>query len=266
MPKRQPAPQPEEDGGEAAVVVALSEEEEHALFKAYKKDPGGETVNRILKQYENLVYHIAHKYSGGRESFDDVVQVGMMGLVNAIRRFDVGRGNRFSTFAYQTIRGEIQRYFRDKSWSMSVPRQVKELSLKVFAIEGALALKLGCSPTPAQVALEAGVTEEQVLEAMELGSAYHPLNILDETLSTGDTTLAEPGAGMKDMDSSLYWQHILSFLNEKEAEVIRLRFWDGLPQSDVAIKLSTSQMNVSRLQKQALAKLRRIMEHIDLPA
>jgi RNA polymerase sigma-B factor len=265
MPRRRSVPPPDDSGGEAVTISALTEEEERALFREYKKNPCEESVGRILKQYENLVYHIAHKYVSSHESFDDIVQVGMIGLVHAIRRFDVSLGWRFSTFAYQTIRGEIQRYFRDKSWSVSVPRQVKELSLKVYAVESSLALKLGCSPTPAQIAKEAGVSEEKVLEAMELGSAYHPLNIMDENLPDGNAAQAELSAGLKDMDSSLFWQHILSFLTPKEAEIIRLRFWDGLPQSDVAIKLSTSQMNVSRLQKQALAKLRRLLSDADLP-
>ncbi len=245
---------------------ALTEAEERELFTAYRDNPSEELTARILKQYENLVYHIAHKYSPGRESFEDLVQVGMIGLVQAIRRFDVGKGWRFSTYAYQTIRGEIQRYFRDKSWTMSVPRQVKEQSLKVFAVESTLALKLGCSPTPAQIAEEAELTEEQVLEAMELGSAYHPVNILEEAVSeetaVSPTTRESP---ISEVESDLFWQHIMAFLTPKEADVLRLRFWDGLPQRDVAIKLNTSQMNVSRLQRQALAKLRNLLRIEDLP-
>lgn len=265
MPKRREAPAPDDKGGEAAIPSSLSEGEEHTLFQEYLNNPSEETVNRILKQYENLVYHIVHKFASGRENFDDLVQVGMIGLVHAIRRFDVDRGWRFSTFAYQTIRGEIQRYFRDKSWSVSVPRQLKELSLKVFAIESSLALKLGYSPTPGQIAQEAGISEEKVLEAMELGSAYHPMNILDEALP--ESGQAQPGVspGLQDMESDIYWEHILAFLSKNEAEVIRLRFWESLPQSEVALKMGTSQMNVSRLQRQALAKLRKLLGDADLP-
>jgi RNA polymerase sigma-B factor len=245
---------------------ALTEAEERELFTAYRESPSEELTTLILKQYENLVYHIAHKYSPGRESFEDLVQVGMIGLVQAIRRFDVDKGWRFSTYAYQTIRGEIQRYFRDKSWAMSVPRQTKEQSLKVFAVESMLALKLGCSPTPSQIAEEAGLTEEQVLEAMELGSAYHPMNILEEAVS--EETAVSPTireSPISEVESDLFWQHMMAFLTPKEADVIRLRFWDGLPQRDVAIKLNTSQMNVSRLQRQALAKLRKLLRTEDLP-
>ena len=245
---------------------SLTEAEERELFTAYRENPSEELTDRILKQYENLVYHIAHKYSPGRESFEDLVQVGMIGLVQAIRRFDVDRGWRFSTYAYQTIRGEIQRYFRDKSWAMSVPRQIKEQSLKVFAVESTLALKLGCSPTPAQIAEEAGLNEEQVLEAMELGSAYHPLNILEEAVpEEASVSPSDREAGLLEVESDLFWKHILAFLTEKEAEVLWLRFWDGLPQRDVAIKLQTSQMNVSRLQRQALAKLRKLLRPGELP-
>ncbi len=265
MPKRREAPDQDDAGGESAAASSLSATEERALFEEFRNNPSEETVNRILKQYENLVYHIVHKFSSGREGFEDLVQVGMIGLVHAIRRYDVDRGWRFSTFAYQTIRGEIQRYFRDKSWSVSVPRQMKELSLKVFAIESSLALKLGCSPTPAQIAQEAGISEESVFEAMELGSAYHPMNILDDALPEGGFTQPGLSPGLQEMDSGIYWEHILAFLSENEAEVIRLRFWESLPQSEVALKLGTSQMNVSRLQRQALVKLRKILGDAGLP-
>jgi len=247
--------------------ASISEAEERALFAAYREHPSEELVNRILKQYENLVYHLVHKYPSARESFDDLVQVGMIGLVHAIRRFDVNRGWRFSTYAYQTIRGEIQRYFRDKSWALTVPRETKERSLKVFAAEGVLALKHGCAPTPSQIAEETGLSEEQVLEAMELGSAYHPMSILEETVSGEDAVApGGPGAALSTagVESELFWEHLLAFLTPKEARVLRLRFWDELPQREVAIKLGTSQMNVSRLQRLALAKLRRLLRSENL--
>src|SRR4030042_4388453 len=120
---------PQEDAGASA---SLSKAEERRLFTAYRDHPSEELVDRILKQFENLVYHIVHKYSSGREGFEDLVQVARIGLVHAIERFDVDRGWRFSPFAYRTIRGEIQRYFRDKSWALSVPRAIKGESLKAF--------------------------------------------------------------------------------------------------------------------------------------
>lgn len=259
-------PEPPEADETVQPVGSLTEEEERALFLRYRRNPSEDNTNRILKQYGNLVYHIAHKYASGHESFDDLVQVGMIGLVLAIRRFEVEKGWRFSTYAYQTIRGEIQRHFRDRSWSLSVPRQLKERSLKVFAAESVLALKLGCSPTAVQVAAETGLTEEQVQEAMELGSAYHPMNILEEAVSAeGDLAGQPPSVGMEGVNQDLFWEHILSFLSENEAAVIRLRFWDGLPQREVAVYLGTSQMNVSRIQRNALAKLRKVMRHSGLP-
>jgi len=259
-------PEPPEADATEQPVGALSEKEERELFECYREDPSEENINRILKQYGNLVYHIAHKYASGRESFDDLVQVGMIGLVLAIRRFDAERGWRFSTYAYQTIRGEIQRHFRDRSWSLSVPRQLKERSLKVFAAESVLALKLGCSPTAAQVAEETGLTEEQVQEALELGSAYHPMNIMEEAVPAGGELAGQPqAAGVEGVHQDLFWEHILSFLSENEAAVIRLRFWDGLPQREVAVLLGTSQMNVSRIQRNALAKLRKVMSRSGLP-
>ena len=173
-------PEPPEADETEQPVGALSEKEERELFECYREDPSEENINRILKQYGKLVYHIAHKYASGREPFDDLVQVGMIGLVLAIRRFDAERGWRFSTYAYQTIRGEIQRHFRDRSWSLSVPRQLKERSLKVFAAESVLALKLGCSPTAAQVAEETGWTQDEFLANCCRGKAGLPANAWKE--------------------------------------------------------------------------------------
>jgi len=245
----------------SAAPSAPSHEEERLLFKRYQAEPSEENLQPILDSYTNLVYHLAHKYVSERDSFEDLVQVGMMGLLHAVRRFEPERGWRFTTFAYRYIRGEIQRHFRDKSWSLSVPRKLKERSLKVLAVEAFLAVKLGGAPTPKQIAEAAELSEEAVLEALELGTAYHPLQVMEEIVPA-EASIAPLAVeeGMTPARRDLFWEHVLSFLSEREAAVIRLRFWDGLPQREVAMKLGTSQMNVSRIQRGALAKLRKLLD------
>jgi len=246
---------------ESGAPSAPSHDEERLLFKRYRAQPTEENLQRIIDNYTNLVYHLAHKYVSERDTFDDLSQVGMVGLLQAVARFEPERGWRFTTFAYRYIRGEIQRHFRDKSWSLAVPRKLKERSLKVLALEALLALRLGAPPTPKQIAEEAKLSEEDVLEALELGTAYHPLQVMEEVVPTeASIAPSEAARSMAPMERDLFWEHVLSFLSEREAAVIRLRFWDGLPQREVATKLGTSQMNVSRIQRGALAKLRKILD------
>jgi len=241
--------------------IALSQEEERALFFQYKKNPTEENVQKIIDQFKNLVFFIVHRYFAGKDSTEDLIQVGMTGLVLAIRRFEPERKLRFSTYAYQTIKGEIQRYLRDKSWAVTVSRPLRERSLKVLASETMLTLKLGTAPTVEQIAEDTGLTEEEVHEALEIGTAYHPLQIMEE-ITPSELDVSEEMSAREPsplpVEQDILWEHILSFLTEAEAKVIRLRFWESLPQREVAVRLGTSQMNVSRLQRQALAKLRKI--------
>lgn len=259
-------PSPEEEGRptevpDGSASSGISQEDELRLFAEYRADPTEANLQRILDQYVNMVYYIAHRYATERDGFDDLTQVGMLGLLNAIQRFEPERGWRFTTFAYRYIQGEVQRHFRDKSWSIYVPRKLKERSLKVFSVQALLTAKLGESPTPQQIAEEADLSEEAVLEALELGTAYHPLQMMEEIVPTeAAISPSEAEAGLQPTERDLLWEHILSFLTETEAAVIRLRFWEGFSQSEVGSKIGTSQMNVSRIQRQALAKLRKVLK------
>ncbi len=252
---------------ESPLAIALSEKEEERLFADYSKKPSEENAQRIIDQFKNLVYHIVHRYFSGRDSFDDLVQVGMLGLLYAIKRFEAERGLRFSTYAFQTIRGEIQRYLRDKSWSMTVPRVLKERSLKVLTAQNCLALKLGTAPTVEQISEETSLSAEEVQEALEIGSAYHPLQIMEEiTPSETEITDTSPEGqtDIRSLQEDMLWNQLLSYVSETEALILRLRFWEGLSQREVAERLGTSQMNVSRIQRQALAKLRSVINPDDL--
>ncbi|MDQ3022921.1 MAG: sigma-70 family RNA polymerase sigma factor, partial [bacterium] len=189
--------------------------EERALFARYKADPMPRYEEALVEKYRPLVYRIVHSFSHGPDQFEDLVQVGTVGLVLAIRRFDLETGFRFSTYAWQTIRGEIQRYFRDKTWAINVPRELKERSLRVFNAVNELSSELGQEPTVQELARRTGLTDESVQEAMELGSAYHPSSFIDNTKDADyGTTEGESGASVGHVDMGnakreMFWESIM---------------------------------------------------------
>jgi len=216
--------------------------------------------------HENLVRFLAAKFANRGEPLEDLVQVGLIGLINAIDRYDAERGTRFSTFATPTIVGEIKRHFRDKSWNLKVPRRLQEMNLQVMRANEALAQRLGRSPTIDEIAEYVGASEDETLEAMELGNAFDTVS-LDAQLSfegeTAPLTLSDTVGGT---DTSLESVQVyddlkdaLASLDDREKMVIYLRFFHDLSQSEVAQRLRISQMHVSRLQAKALAHLRRLM-------
>lgn len=245
-------------------------EEEQRLFADLAREPSERALERIIARYERLVYHIVQKYCTYGESFDDLVQVGKLGLIQAIRRFKPAKKFRFTTFAYQTVRGEIQRYFRDKKWTMSVPRRLKEISFKVFKAQDDLAKKLGQAPTADQIAAEINANAETVLEVLELGSAYHPASFFDNLPEEEEGEIgfevAHSVARAATTDREIFFENLFSHLTPQEATVLKLRFMEGQTQREVAEVLKVSQMYVSRLQKSALDKLRSILNVEDVQA
>jgi RNA polymerase sigma-B factor len=241
----------------------LERAEERALFARYRDNPSPINEEALVEKYRPLVYRIVHKFRHGPDQFDDLVQVGTVGLVLAIRRFDLETGFRFSTYAWQTITGEIQRYSRDKTWAINVPRELKERSLKVFNAVNELSSELGQEPTVQELARRTGMSDEDVQEAMELGSAYHPASFMDNTRDADHGT-AEPESSGSDLDMAstkrgMFWDSILRQLTETEAKVLKLYFFEQRTQKEIADELSTSQMNVSRIMRLALGKLRRMI-------
>jgi len=253
-----PDPQAEDSGKE------LERAEERALFERYQQDPSPANEDALVKKFQPLVYRIVHRFRYSPDQFDDLVQVGTMGLVLAIRRFNPEFNFRFSTYAWTTIQGEIQRYFRDKTWAVNVPRDLKERSLKVFNTHEELLKATGQEPSVAEISTATGLDEVDVQEAMELGSAYHPQSFMDNVRDSdiSYTASEEPTGSVPDMDQtkrSIFWHSLLSNLDETEAEVIRQYFFHQRTQKEIAEKLSTSQMNVSRIMRKALGKLRRLI-------
>jgi RNA polymerase sigma-B factor len=248
----------------------LERAEERALFTRYKADPNPQLEDQLVEKYRPLVYRIVHRFRYSPDQFEDLVQAGTVGLLLAIRRFDLAFNFRFSTYAWQTIQGEIQRYFRDKTWALNVPRELKEKSLKVFNAVNELSRSIGHEPTAQEVAQRVGMSEEAVLEAMELGSAYHPQSFMDNT-PDGDwgVEVGDEAAGGEHLDIAatkhgLFWRSLLAHLNETESLVVRLYFFEQLTQKEIAEQLSTSQMNVSRLMRKALGRLRGLLVPSDV--
>lgn len=211
----------------------------------------------------NLVYFLAGRFSGRGEPFEDLVQVGMIGLLKAIDRFEPQRGFEFATFATPTIVGEVKRYFRDKGWSIRVPRRLQELILGVNTANERLAMRFGRHPTIAELASELGARHDEIVEALDLAQNSSPLSLEADMHDDGGTRLADRLAA-EDNDFALLEDRdrvatALRKLGGRERAVLELRFYESMSQSDVAKHLGVSQMHVSRIQQRALDRLRSLL-------
>ncbi len=214
----------------------------------------------------NLARFLAAKFANRGEPLDDLVQVGTVGLLKAIDRFDLERGVEFTTYATPTIVGEIKRYFRDKGWAVKVPRRLQELNLAVNRAGDKLAMELGRSPTVAELALHLSAGEEEILEAQELGQAYNLLSLDSEVSGEGDRkgqtlsdTVGVSDAGLDLLEDRANLERGFTVLNGRERVIIYLRFYESVSQTEIARRLNVSQMHVSRLQAKALEKLRSVL-------
>ena len=233
-----------------------------ALLRRYHEQGDLAARQQLIEQYMSLVRSLARRYSYRGEQFEDLVQIGAIGLIKAIDRFDLERGVELTTYATPNIIGEIKRHFRDRGWSVRVPRGLQELNIQLSRLLEELTVQLARSPTIPELAKAAGVNEEEVLEALESGRAYSSLSLssgpgqdedgdLDPLESLGteeheyevseDRAILEPG---------------FRVLDERERKILHLRFFKGLTQSQIAQQVGISQMHVSRLIRRSLEKIR----------
>ncbi len=228
---------------------------------AVSRDEGlrGELVVAHL----NLVRYLAVKFANRGEPLDDLIQVGTLGLLKAIDRFELDRGVEFTTYATPTIVGEIKRYFRDKGWAVKVPRRLQELNLAVNRAVEKLSIKIGRAPTVAELADHLNASAEEILEAQELGQVYNLLSLDTELGSDGDgksQTLADvigsDDAELAMLEDRTIIERAFGILNGRERVILHLRFYESVSQTEIAKRLNVSQMHVSRLQQKALEKLR----------
>ncbi len=235
------------------------------LLEAYR---AGDVSARdqIVEQFMPLVRKIASRYAGRGEPMDDLVQVGSIGLVLAIERFDMERGVKFTTYAVPTIVGEIQRHFRDRAWAVHVPRRMKELSLKLARTIEAATGDLGRAPTIAELAKDTGLEEEEVVEALETYHAYstrslsQPLGLGDSDDGTVEDLFGVQEEGYDEVEDGVLLESGLAALDDRERAIIELRFFEGLTQSEIAARIGISQMHVSRLLRRSLAVMRGRLE------
>jgi RNA polymerase sigma-B factor len=250
--------------------ATLSKNEVRELFEAYAY-AATETERAVLRaklvdQYIGLVEFLARRFRNRGELLEDLVQVGTIGLLKAIDRFDLEREVEFSTYATPTIVGEIKRHFRDKGWAVRVPRRLQELHLELTKVIGTLGQDLGRSPTVTEIAEAAGTSEETVLEGMEIAQAYN-FTSLDAPLDSEDsesTSFADQIGTEDDQLANLEYRAALApemaKLPERERRILYLRFYRAMTQSEIADKLGISQMHVSRLLNRTLVRLREALE------
>ena len=235
-----------------------------ALIEAYRA--GDEKAREVLvERYMPLVRSLASRYAGRGEPQEDLVQVGSIGLLLAIQRFDTERQVQFTTYAVPTIVGEIQRHFRDRAWALHVPRRLKELSVRLTRTIEAKTAELGRAPTIAELAEATGAAEDEVVEALQTSEAYSTRS-LSQPLGreTDDETMQDvlgiDDQGFSEVEDSYLVEAGLSALDERERRIVELRFFEGLTQSEIAARVGISQMHVSRLLRRALHLMRGRLE------
>jgi RNA polymerase sigma-B factor len=222
--------------------------------------------DKIVERCLPLADHIARRFEGRGEPRDDLVQVARVGLVNAVVRFDVETGSDFVSFAVPTIMGEVRRHFRDNSWSVKVPRRLKELHLRLGAATADLSQRLGRAPTATELAAELGMERDEVVEGLVAGSSYNTLSIDSSGGSDDDDaraiadTLGDVDEGLDRIENREALRPLLEALPERERMVLVLRFFEGMTQTQIAERVGISQMHVSRLLAKSLTRLRDQLE------
>jgi RNA polymerase sigma-B factor len=239
--------------------------EDRRLLARYHLDRDPAARDALVERFLPLARQLARRYQRGGEPLDDLVQVASLGLLKAIDRFEPTRETAFSSFAVPTILGELKRHFRDKGWSVRVPRDLQELAVRVERVSEELSRRIGRAPTPAEIAEECGVTTEQVLEAREASGAYRAVSLDrpreddEDGDGFGDAMGAED-PGFRLAEDAATVERLMRVLSDREREVLRLRFAEDLTQSEIGARVGVSQMHVSRLIRQAVARLQEAAE------
>jgi len=231
------------------------------LLRQYARTRDDILLDRLVARWMPLARQLARRYGRSSEPFEDLMQVASIGLIKALKGYDPDRGKAFSSYAVPTIMGELKRHFRDRTWSVRMPRSLQELAMKVEEARESLSRELGRSPTVPELAAATETTEERVLEALQAGDAYHATSLdafrtddedgfnLGEMLGDDD-----PGFGLA--EHRVLLSSVLSELSERDREILRLRFEEDMTQHEIAAIVGVSQMQVSRLLRRSLNLLR----------
>jgi RNA polymerase sigma-B factor len=236
--------------------------EDRALFARYLDTRDPLERDMLVERFLPLARQLARRYQRPDEPFDDLYQVACLGLLNAIDRYDLDRGVAFSSYAVPTIVGEIKRYFRDRTWSVRVPRDLQELTLKVDRTVSELTVRLHREPTVMEISAAVRAPEEDVLEALEASGA-HKAASLDEPRYADDDSgdnlgdfLGTEEHGFERAEHRATIDELMRAITPRERTVLMLRFTEDLTQAEIGEQIGISQMQVSRIIRQAVARLR----------
>jgi RNA polymerase sigma-B factor len=231
------------------------------LLERYHR--GGDPAARdaLVERFLPLARGLARRYQSGGEPLEDLEQVASLALLKAVDRFDPSRPTAFSSFAVPTILGELKRHFRDRGWSVRVPRDLQETAVRVERVTHDMTRDLARAPTPSEIASDLGLTTERVLEAREAAGAYRAISLdrphddAEEPEQVSDSIgVEDPGFDLAEDAATV--ERLMAVLGEREREVLRLRFVEDLTQSEIGRRIGVSQMHVSRLIRHSIAQLR----------
>lgn len=249
--------------------TTLTSEEVIENIKKYQETGCKETQLLLVTHYKDLVETLAYRFARGSEPHEDLIQVGMIGLLASMRRYDPDFGKNFEGFAVPTIVGEIKRHIRDKTWSVHVPRRIKELGPRIKSAVEELTTQNQRSPKVDEIAHFLDVSVEEVLETMEMGRSYNAISVDSPIEANSDGSqvslldlIGSEERGFDQTDRRLLLEKAFHVLSKREVEILRLTFFDNLSQKQAGEKLGISQMHVSRLQRRALHKLRQAI-HVE---
>jgi RNA polymerase sigma-B factor len=256
-PVKSSLPSPPVDEGDADTATELV----NAMAAAPAGHPSRPVLrDRAIEAWLPMAQRLANRYRGRGEPTDDLVQTAVIGLIKAIDRFNPSFGIDFAGYAIPTITGEIRRHFRDRTWSIRVPRRLQELRMAISGANNTLTTMLGRSPTVADIAAHLGITEEEVLEGLEGARAYSATSLSTPAGAQGSVELGDTLGGDDHeydlVEARLALGPAMACLTERERKILAMRFYGNLTQTQIADRVGVSQMHVSRLIAGALVKLR----------
>jgi RNA polymerase sigma-B factor len=248
---------PEPNQGEAARTHDKDETVDER-FRRWRATGDRALRNELIEEHRWVAIHCARRFAHRGEPLDDLIQVGQLGLLKAVERFDPDVGVSLASYAIPTVMGELRRHFRDATWALKVPRRVKDLHVDLGKTVDFLSGERGRPPTPAELADHLGIRVEDVLEALEAGGAYRAAPLTapsdDDDYREG-TALRDEDMLLAGADDRMMVRHLLSTLPERERMIVELRFFAGLSQSEIAERVGVSQVHVSRLLRSSLSAL-----------
>jgi RNA polymerase sigma-B factor len=231
-------------------------------FREYRRTGDRAVRNALVEEHRWIALRCARRFEGRGEPIDDLIQVAQLGVLKAVERFDPDHGAAFPSFAMPTVMGELRRHFRDRTWSVGVPRRLKELHVSLGRAVEQLNHTLGRQPTVEELAVELRVTPDEILEALDASAAYRTAPIVrpEDDSDREPAVLGEEDGELAQVDSRMAVRRLLGTLAPRERTIVYLRFFGSLTQQEIAERLGMSQVHVSRLLRQCMSELQSALE------